>query len=194
MALGIVKYTDTPNSHSPLTKGEKKLAGLFGEAVNSNIVQKNLSLETHGNAAAEVSDERNITFLGQKHHEYDYSKAKSGFNFVIYVHEMVHIWQNQTYRRHTNGTCYKDYTHTISPHDEFEEYCNEQQAAIIENYARRFLVYPHLPSRFYERKEGSDTQNTDRALQKLVENYFPQASSLRKSLKEKHLSKKLLAL
>ncbi|MCE9508007.1 MAG: hypothetical protein K8R48_06820 [Alphaproteobacteria bacterium] len=159
-------------SSAPLTESEINLVhGLFGDAVNTGIVKKYFyppSLLM----VSRVPDRRSIQFYGNTCASPDYSLDQDIFKFGTFVHEMTHVWQRQTAKTDALEMCH-DYYYTLNSKSHFADFCVEQQAAIMEDYARRFLHSGHQS--FY----AKDTPGHDLLLQKVVETQFPAARETR---------------
>ena len=131
---------DLSGTSAPLTGGEAALArGFFGAELNPGIVRKNYTFSHAHRAAASVSDSANIVFYGAEFHSRDYSREKDLVKFETFMHEMTHIWQNQTQWRMTNGLCERQHYYILNENLTFADYCHERQASIAGDYARRFL-------------------------------------------------------
>jgi len=167
----------------PLTPGETALVqAVFGKAIDTSIVQKHFfsaGCNGRGSQSARTYDGENISFCQKKYHEADYSKTKDAFNFGLFMHEMTHIWQNQDHPvRHRLSWLFdsKEYGYDLSPDSRFEDFSIEQQAAIIEDYARRFLQIKPAKSDKYIH---DDTSLSDTLLQRVVEGQFSVARDAR---------------
>ena len=106
------------------------------------------------------------------YHSADYAKDPNVTNFGIFAHEMTHLWQYQKVGVKNMPMCNVYYYQLDNSHG-FFDYCVEQQAAIIEDYARRFLHPAHRSARLY------NTPANDILLQNVVEAVFPQARESR---------------
>lgn len=157
------------SSSAALTSGETELVrGIFGDSVDTPIVTKYF-VDTDPHCAAVTISRKGIKFCGPQHFSKDYSK-EAEVNFGIFIHEMTHIWQKQT---NSNTRKWRIYDYNLSAQSCFDGYCLEQQAAIVEDYARRFL-HPSHQSRWIK-----NTPESDLLLQKVVEDKFPQARATR---------------
>jgi hypothetical protein len=175
---------------TPLTRGEIKLVrSVFGNEINTDIVEKYFDPHARQDAAV-TYNAKAVEFYGAVYHSTDYSQETRAFNYSAFLHEMTHVWQNQT-----NQSFYcKVYDYPLDTKYHFTDYCREQQAAIIQDYSRRFLFSSHTPSYNYVSSEGYkgssaddytggvDTPESDALLAKLVEDQFPQARETRLGL------------
>lgn len=94
------------------------------------------------------------------------------------MHEVVHLWQH---RGNAAQACTL-YEYTLAPDSSFTggEFCVEQQASILGDYAQAFLdpytAYPERPARMLN--EALAAQR-DALLIRVVENTFPHARDAR---------------
>lgn len=159
-------------SSTPLTENEIKLVhGIFGTTVNTAIVKKYF-YPASPLMVSRVPDRRSIQFYGNTCTSADYSLDSDIFKFGAFVHEMTHVWQRQTANKDELQMCHT-YDYTLDAASRFTDFCVEQQAAIVEDYARRFLHPGHKS--FYT----TDTPETDLLLRKVVEEQFPAARETR---------------
>lgn len=153
---------------APLTAGEAALVkSIFADQLDTSVVQKyflGYSRDIIPDTAAEVPDGRTIKFYGALNHSLDYSQEGLAL-YGAFLHEMTHIWQNQ---QNIIGHC-TTYEYVLAPTYRFIDYCREQQADIIQDYARRFL---HPDRRSFWIK---NTPENDQLLKNIVEEQFPQA-------------------
>lgn len=159
-----------------LTDGEKVLVrGVFGEQVNAGRVRKFYEGACLAWINAAVFDRVNVAFYAERNHSPDFSKERDARKFALFMHEMTHIWQQQTDYRYTRGERNK-YYYNLTENSRFEDYYDEEQACIIENYARRFLM--QTPAAENRRDDG-------RLLRSIVEDHFPQAGQTRRAIEAK---------
>lgn len=177
----------------PLTQAEVSLIkGIFGDQIQLDQVFKRFhSVGNNGTAASVWVDPRDwvmariglprtkshrlIDFWGEAYHSNDFTKEENPFKFSILPHESTHIWQSQTGRVFTNGRCGLNLRYSLRGERRFQDYCDEQQAGLIEDYARRFLMPLSASSRW----QDYDTAQSDARLQKIVEDQFPAAKQTR---------------
>ncbi len=165
-----------------LTIGEAALLkGIFGDTINTDSIRANLHPQGYDDIVGSVDTGKVAAdFWGPENSSKDFSKEPNGYKFGTFVHELTHVWQNQTERKYTNDTAptAKDkYTYTLSSKSKFEDYRVEQQAAIIEDYARRYLH----PSKSFTYLDAAykDAESMSPLLKKVVETEFPGAKKLR---------------
>jgi hypothetical protein len=170
-----------PASTAPLTENEIAFVqSIFGNEVNTAIVTKVFYAEHHDDTpgdsketAASVNDRKNINFYGTKYYSSDYSQ-EDALTYGVFIHEMTHIWQRQKIPGLTLlfMSCHT-YNYTLDSQSRFSDFCIEQQGAIIEDYARRFLHPSHASLRI------KNTPENDALLKKVVEAQFPEARKTR---------------
>lgn len=118
-----------------------------------------------------------ISFFGKAYLSNDFAHADREA-FFCFIHEMTHVWQAQTRMEATRAYDPQTYRYTLVENYPFTRFSNEQQAAIVEDYARRFLATPPRPTTYYMNAEnlfgqlGHDTPTTDGLLKETVENVF----------------------
>jgi hypothetical protein len=134
-----------------------------------------------------------MAFYESEYHAHDYSQT-TPLRISYLIHEATHIWQHQNRDPdfHESKKC-KTYEYALSEGSKFEDYCNEQQASIIEDYALRFHCPEQEPSYRYSATYGRDTPESDALLQKLVEDRFPIAKQKRLAVEATRISKALHA-
>lgn len=166
----------------PLTEGEARiLKGIFGATINIDTIRANMHPQGYDDIVGSVDSGRVVAdFWGPENSSKDFSAEKNAYKFGTFIHELTHVWQNQNNRAFTNDTppTAKDkYTYTLSSKSNFEDYRVEQQAAIIEDYARRFLH----PSKSFTYLDAAykDAESMSGLLKKVVETEFPGAKKLR---------------
>ncbi|MBU6475433.1 MAG: hypothetical protein KGQ70_05670 [Alphaproteobacteria bacterium] len=186
---------------TPLTAGEAALVkSIFGDAIKTEDVRKHFSArEKPGSAAGYVIPAQTfgtdcIKFYGPRYACDDYSRTDDIFNYGTFIHEMTHIWQNRQnylsqppHNTPENGN--NTYEYALTPQTRFKKLGEEQQAKIIEDYARQFLFLKRLPAGETDKYLPSHAKAGDHAdlydlrlLQKTVEDAFPQARKTRMAL------------
>lgn len=173
-----------PASVEPLTENEIAFVqGIFGDEINTAIVRKNFYTEhqdlSPGDSTetiASVDDKKNINFYGTEYRSDDYSQ-EDRLNYGTFIHEITHIWQRQKIPglKLLFMSCH-DYSYTLDARSRFDDFCIEQQGAIIEDYALRFLHSSHASFRI------KNTPENDALLKKVVEEKFPEARKTRLKL------------
>lgn len=168
---------------SPLDEKEAALAvTFFGPAFNASIVRKHFrdldDKRRVGGCAATVTGPKHVYFFGDYYFARDSLHDNVG-TFGVFMHEMTHIWQYQAQMPRGGDT---GYIYKFTPDKSFDDYGIEQQGAIIEDYARRFLY----DGKYKVSRWIQSTPANDSLLIKLVETKFPGAAKLRlASIKQK---------
>lgn len=167
----------------PLEPDETSLVtGIFGDGISSAPLRK-----VFGKCIARRTMEMQVQWKsGTTFHVCDseywsanYAKESVPGRFGGFVHEVTHLWQNQQGDKAYSGRC-RSYAYTLTADAKFQEYCSEQQGAIMEDYSQRFL-HPSHRSTYYVRS----TPENDAMLAALVEKQFPGARALRMSLENR---------
>ncbi len=155
----------------PLTTGEKELShNIFGKQLNTDIVRKYLLHKEDRCADAQAFGSRMLLFYKDSHAD-DYSDKEETINLGFFVHEITHLWQVQNWSllKQFSKKC-STYNYALTPDSRFDDFCNEQQAAMLQDYARYFLTKtPKFPTRLLD-KERPETLDL---LAQLVEKTFP---------------------
>ena len=155
----------------PLTQGEAAFThAVFGGSVNTGIVRKYLNRDENKCSNAVVYGDRFMVFYEQSH-AHDYSNPSSPEDMGLFAHEMTHIWQGQNWSlfKQTQKKC-STYNYTLTPDSAFDDFCNEQQAAMVQDYVRYFLTTrPVFPTRL----ENNDNPNAIQYLADIIEQQFP---------------------
>ncbi len=173
-------------TRAPLSKDEiSLLKSVFGRKLATADLKKvrKYFRPSAAPTLAAVFNRRVAVFYGAAQQEKDYSTTAVAMNFGTFMHEMTHIWQRtsitaafiRTFRRT------RKYDYKLTKRSRFSFFGVEQQASIMEDYARRFL-YPHgdVPAAHID-----TTPENDALLQKVVERKFPAARKARLALAEK---------
>lgn len=165
-----------------LTAGELQMNVIFGSEVDSSHIRLHAG-PSKGSVIAETYDQTMIAFFGHPYLSMDYSKDPSAVNYGSEIHEMTHIWQFQNGWTYTNGHCPGGYQYKLKAGSRFEDYCSESQAAMVEDYARRFLrPQGSVASNWYVSMCGYDTPEHDAMLRDIIETRFPNARRERERL------------
>ena len=155
----------------PLTEGERDLShNIFGAQLNTNIVRKWLLHKEDPCADAQAFGSRALLFYKGSHAP-DYSDKTNTTYLGVFAHEMTHIWQAQNWSllKWFTKKC-STYNYALTPDSRFDDFCNEQQAAIIQDYVRYFLARtPKFPTRLID----NDKPEARALLERLVEKTFP---------------------
>ncbi|MDF3024245.1 MAG: hypothetical protein K0R10_1606 [Alphaproteobacteria bacterium] len=168
-----------------LTQGEAALLkGIFGGQIDTANIRLNLHPQDYSDIVGSVEADAVADFWGPENHSKDYSRDKDADKFGTFVHELTHNWQRQTEWKFTLDIEDNDkdkYSYPLNAKYSFPEYTTEQQAAIVEDYARRFLHPSH--SHTYLQKIYRNPNAYDSLLIKVVEDQFPGAKQLREEYK-----------
>ncbi|HYD18354.1 MAG TPA: hypothetical protein VEF76_07740 [Patescibacteria group bacterium] len=174
----------------PLTAGEAALLkGIFGDTIDTAVIRKNFHPQDYKDIVGSINSSKYADFWGAAQKSADFSVEKDPDVFGTFVHELAHVWQNQTDSQYTRADypmLTKDkYRYALGK--PFTAYTSEQQAAIIEDYARRFLH----PTRSWTYLDGivKDAAAMDAQLQKVVEDQFPGAKTFRETYERTHPAK-----
>lgn len=164
-----------------LTTGEARMIrGIFGSQIDTANLRLRLHPQDYSDIVGSVGADAVADFWGPDNHSKDYSLEKDADKFGTFIHEVTHNWQRQTDWQFTLDIEDKDkdkYSYPLNAKYKFPEYTTEQQAAIIEDYARRFLHPSH--SHTYLNKTYTNPNAYDSLLIKVVEDQFPGARQLR---------------
>lgn len=193
VAKGTITHCSDKN-HAPkyahsLTRNEAEFVqGIFGKSIDT----KDTRLYLVGTSASYKDDIRalecntqRIEFYGTERHSDDYSHAGLD-SYGTFIHEMTHVWQDQTIG-YKNCHAANRYEYTLDGKHKFTDYCGEQQASIVKDYARHFLHPWHEGTEWYK---GKDSPTSFVLLAKVVEDQFPQAQKTRLAIEAKEASRK----
>jgi hypothetical protein len=171
------KLAGKPDISRELTPGEAKLArSIFGDKLDLRGMRVHEFNKEQRNLASDVGagETKNIEFYGKRYYAEDFSKAANRNVFGSFMHEMMQIYQNQTGIRHGDV---EGFNYPLGSQWRFTDYGPEQQRAIVEDYAMRFL-HPDRASH-WTRMDYTDKSDTDPFLIRLVEDQFPAARAAR---------------
>lgn len=162
-----------------LTAGEAAIVkDLFGGQLKTDCVRLNFFSSGKNGAASVAAGEKNqAEFYGKAALSADFSQEKDAKKFGLFIRHMTYLWQNQTEGRLTFGEV-NEMLYPLESQYVFASYSRLQQAAIMEDYALRFLHHTRK-SRWLVQVSGGDKSDTDPLLQELVEGTFPPAKTLR---------------
>lgn len=149
----------------------------FGDQIYTSFIRKHFEAFSCKSAVATAS-KGVLGFYGKKYHSDDFALEKNSFNFGTFIHEITHIWQHQSNEQYTNGEAedgngLSTYKYILDEKNSFRNYNDEQQGAIIEDYARYFL---HPGKETWVLEPTEDNLN---ALKLMVETQFPSAKGMR---------------
>lgn len=167
----------------PLTAGEKALAhAIFAEDINTANLRLLLQPQDLKDVAANVPNGNTAHFWGADDHSADYSLEKDIRLFGNYVHEILHIWQWQHNWSVTPDLTEGEYKYTLTAESAFKDFSIEQQAAIVEDYARYYLhtgQKTHWLQQSYP--EAKDQRAMIPLLRQVVETQFPATKAAREA-------------
>ncbi len=185
---GTFAVFGTATGNAPLTPEEAAVAqSLFGPDFRTDDIRKQYVRSWVGGAiqypAAVVPlTGRHIYFFEPDLRVRDLTLS-TDYDFKLYMHEMTHIWQH---RGNWAPIC-KTYDYMLTPQSRFKNYCNEQQASIVGDYAEDFLN-PRNVNAIRLLRQGSSTRADNEYLMRVVEGQFPQARASRLNIERKNLS------
>ena len=172
-----------------LTPGEEALIrSIFGDAINTAGLTANFHPESYTDIAASVESDNNADFWGKESRSDDFSKDTDVFRWGTFIHEFTHVWQFQTSWKYTVDDSHAPedvndpdarYKYRLEAKSKFTDYAIEQQAAIVEDYARRFLHPTRSWNRLSEVYGLKGAAAKDALLIKVVEDQFPAAKQTR---------------
>lgn len=162
------------------------VAFIFGNEVNTEKLQNSFYPQKYAsknNAAvlAYVDDPDTVHLWQKESFSNDYASEKDILKFGTFIHEVTHIWQMQN-----NLVCAVesgDYLYRIDDR-RFGDYGAEQQAAMIEDYAR-YVLHPDASLRWLPQVYTGKTLIQKRQnMCAVVEDRFPHLKAYRQKLEE----------
>lgn len=169
----------------PVTPGESALLkAIFGSSFSTADLRKNYidysaqdgAWRTRNEttlAYVSARDKNDIYFLSPDDQKRDYSRTQEMDGSPhTFIHEAVHIWQNRTGSRAKH--C-KTYSYTLTSRSQFSDFCDEQQAEMVADYAVLFLDKNSVSLAMSDLEEYGQ-------LLRVVETQFPAAKDLRLKL------------
>lgn len=171
----------------PATQGEKELVrSILGPEFVTEGLRLAMQPEDLRDVAATAHDGRTARFWGANDHSADYSIESDIRLFGNYVHEILHVWQWQRNWTGTPNLTEGEYKYTLTAESKFSDYSIEQQAAMVEDYARYYL-HPGrqtywLQQTYADKKDQSEMLPL---LRQVVETQFPAASNAREAFEAK---------
>ncbi len=174
---------EAPKYSRALTAGEREIAQkLFGDALDVSQVRIDVFEKVNDSVPTfvEAESKNTIRVNGERFASNDYSREDNAFLFGALAHEMTRLWQNQNAQtwRHANNS---EYAYALHSQLAFADYGPMQQAAIMEDYARRFF-HKAYQSNWMARTYGENNCSADDFLMRVVENQFPAARQTRQML------------
>lgn len=180
-----------------LTAGENTLVkSIFGRKLRTDKIRKYYSAAEKmaarpGYVVAATTFNKAVKFYGPRYSEADYSQTQNSYNFGTFVHEIAHVWQNQhplLQALHDILHSTRSYEYELQEHSHFRDFGQEQQASIVEDYARQFLFLgrevslarteTYIPSAAPQ-PYNEHSMRSLYLLQKVVEDKFPEARKTR---------------
>ncbi len=162
------------------------VAFIFGSEVNTDKLHNSFYPQKYAskhNAAilAYVDDPETVHLWKKESFSDDYASEKDILKFGTFIHEITHIWQMQN-----NLVCTvesSDYLYRIDDR-RFGDYGAEQQAAMIEDYAR-YVLHPESSLRWLPQVYTGKTLIQKRQdMCAVVEDRFPHLKPYRQKLDE----------
>jgi len=126
-------------------------------------------------AVAVTASATEIHIWGSQYHSDKYNAEKDPAKFGAFIQGVTGLWQQATGLAHTrtDGDQYAGSRYAVGPEFVFSDYGAEQQRAMMEDYALRFLHSSHT-SKWLPQSYGQDSAQTDAQLGRIVEAQFPQ--------------------
>jgi hypothetical protein len=162
--------TDNLRKHY-LRKGEGFAGTVVGWIAGDNTYAVNIPLGPH------------IVFFEETHAK-DYSKRYAqGRKRAIFMHEMAHKI-TQSLPSLKNLKCYN---YKLSGSSQYDDFGDEQQANMVQDYFLRFTCdKPYSVE--YQNREGQDKSEADSLLARVVEAEYPGAKILRREAEQRRLA------
>lgn len=165
-----------------MTPDEKALIkAFFGSEVRPDVVKLYQYPYEQKDAFATVETGYGANFWGAAQHAPDYTKAAPA-QLGTFIHEFTHIWQNQTYNKHTPDQTLGQYNYWLDAKSTFADFSVEQQAAMVGDYTTYFLhpskTMRYLPASYNKAELPAKAE----VLKKVVEAQFPGAKALREAM------------
>jgi hypothetical protein len=188
-AVGYDIMTADPFKGQPeeLTANEQTYVRSFFGTIDTIPVRKHQEEASHKYLGMAFGN--NIGLYGPAMHARDYTLADA-FAKTVFMHEMTHVWQYQTYglagmlKKKWDCRGMEDpYAYTLTPRDHFGQFCPEQQAAMVEDYVGRYLSDWGASS--YRIFHDMDKRGRDPQLSRVVEEAFPDAAAMRRAYEGK---------
>lgn len=179
---------EAPKYSRALTAAERDLAQkLFGDTLDVSQVRINVFEKVNDSVPTfvEAGSKNSIRVNGERFASNDYSREDNAFLFGALAHELTRLWQNQNAQtwRHGNNN---EYAYALHSDLVFADYGPLQQAAIMEDYARRFF-HKAYQSNWMARTYGENNCSADDFLMRVVESQFPAARAAREQLDKSYI-------
>jgi len=171
-----------------VTMGEAELLkGVFG----ADFKTGNIRLRLHSHACPSTNEDKKIlasVVIGDKTHADFWGPDNISLDYKnmprltsLFMHEAMHLFQN----REAPARPCQNYDYQLTVNTRFEDLCQEQQAAVIEDYTDFFLVPRHSGRTFIiDITNKGDIEQHKPLIIKTVEDRFPDAKNLRLKMQE----------
>lgn len=177
--VGTIAVFGTATGDVPLTQDEAAIAqSLFGPDFRTDNIRKQYVRSWVGGViqypgAMVPLSQRHIYFFKPEMRKPDLT-ISSGDDFNLYMHEMTHIWQH---RGNWAPLC-KTYDYTLTARSRFTDFCNEQQASMVGDYAE-FFLNPTSPNALRLLGDNTSRREGNENLMRVIEGQFPHARQAR---------------
>lgn len=171
--------TEIPQSRALTANEREMLTNIFRSELNTTNIRIQYYQSTHSQFASNVlpDDPHNIRIYGGRHYSPDYSQDENAFRYGLFVYEATRLAQNQNPRWRYSSEAGDEYTlYNSAP--PFQQYGPFEQAAMMEDYARRFLHFSRSGRQLTE-TYGEENCRADSALYRTVERQFPHLTEQR---------------
>lgn len=163
-----------------LTPGELALIqGIFGEQADARIMTQHFHPQDYSDIAGTATSTRDANYWGPRYYSRDFSKEQDATRFGVFVHENTHLWQFQTnfrFSRERAGV----YKYPVDPAKwSFNDYTDEQQAAMMEDYATQYLHPSHTMRWLPQVYSGAELREKTEQMRQIVETRWPGARRVR---------------
>jgi hypothetical protein len=167
-----------------MTADEAALArAFFGKELRTDIVTLYQYPYEQKGALASVDNGYGANFWGVPQQAADYTKT-DGERFGTFMHEMTHVWQEQTLQKHTPNQTLRQYNYWLDAKSTYTDFSVEQQAAMVQDYVLYYLHPSKAMKYLPETYNKQDIPAKAEMLKKVVEAQFPGAKSLREAVKQ----------
>jgi hypothetical protein len=162
---------------------------IFGDELKTEGIKKFHAPEARpsprgGTTCARAFGTTAVKFYGNDNKAADYRRTDDADLYGIFIHEITHLWQNAN--PESVSTKGFNYTYPFYPEAEFSHYGREQQASMIQDYARQFFYFKKTAGTGnYLPTVGAVDESSLRKLsdlQRVVEDRFPEARKTRLAL------------
>lgn len=160
------------------TSETQAVENIFGDQLDASRIRKHFrdaGSITHvmGNTRGMVMPPfSHIDFFGPDACSNDFSKEGQD-KFGLFMHEVTHTWQGQNLKFSAKAFRRYDYDYMLTKTSGFCDFGTEQQAEIVEEYAKRWIH----PDGMKQARTAHDT-----LVMNVIEKQFPRAQRTRDSL------------